>query len=86
MATAQVTVMRSQYVSLGNGPMLISAHDAIMIAGGSQPVAGFQGHAISHLDAPFYFPLTEQVWAILISPSSGTDLAPAAASTVTITT
>lgn len=64
--TAQVAVTPGAYVSLGTGPMLISPQsDGIMIvAASSQPAASAIGHPLKFLTVPFFFPLTDPVWAI----------------------
>ena len=67
MATSSVAVGNVAYVSLGNGPMLISPQDRIMIVGGAaQPAANAIGHPIVFAKVPFYFPLADVVWAIAL--------------------
>jgi hypothetical protein len=73
MTTSSVAVGTSAYVSLGNGPMLISPQDRIMIvSAASQPAAATVGHPIDFTALPFYFPLSvsEDVWAIATNNST----------------
>lgn len=67
MAT-QSYPMTAQYQSIGTGPMLISTSGPIFIAAqATQPNSSTPGIPLNlMLDGkPFYFPLSEAVWAIL---------------------
>lgn len=75
--TSTVAVGSAAYTSLGTGPMLISPQQPVQIvAAASQPAVGTAGHMINAgpllSPAPFYFSLSEQVWAL--APGGATNV------------